>query len=60
MVDFITLDGSAGLTSQTNNQYTLVGYDISGFSVPTDQGCYVIYDSFGDPAFTVTVVTEDC
>ncbi len=60
MVDFITLDGSAGLTAQTNNQYTLVGYNIPGFSVPTDEGCYVIYDSFGDPACTVTVVTEDC
>lgn len=60
MIDFINLQTSSGLTSLLNNQYTLVGYDIPGFSVPTNQGCYVIYDSFGSPACTVTLVTEDC
>lgn len=60
MVDFIDLSTSAGLTSLLNNRYTLIGYDIPGFSVPTNQGCYVIYDSFGDPSCTVTVVTADC
>lgn len=60
MVDFLTLDAS-DLISRQNNQYTLVGYDIpAGYSVPTDQGCYIIYDSFGNPDCTVTVVTEDC
>lgn len=60
MIDFINLQGSGGLTSQMNNQYTLVGYEIPGFSVPTNQGCYVIYDSFGAPDCTVTLVDVDC
>jgi MSHA pilin protein MshA len=59
MADFLQLQ-SNGLTIQINNQYTLVGYDIPGFSVPTNQGCYVIYDSFGNPNCTVIVVTSDC
>jgi MSHA pilin protein MshA len=59
MLDFIELSGT-NLTSQINNQYTLIGYDIPGFSVPTNQGCYVIYDSFGNPDCTVSVVTADC
>ena len=60
MIDYIDLSVSAGLTSQENNQYTLIGYDIPGFAVPTNQGCYVIYDSFGTPNCTVTPVTVDC
>ncbi len=60
MIDFIRLEGSGGLTYQLNNRYTLVGYDIPGFSVPTDRGCYIIYDSFGFPECTVEVVTADC
>ena len=59
MLDFIELSGD--MQSRTNNQYTLIGYDIpAGFSVPTNRGCYVIYDSFGNPDCTVTVVTADC
>lgn len=60
MLDFIDVNETGGLSSSLNNQYTLIGYDIPGFSVPTDSGCYVIYDSFGDPDCTVTLVTEDC
>lgn len=60
MIDFINLNTAGGLSSRINNQYTLVGFDIPGFNVPTNQGCYVIYNSFGDPSCTVTVVTEDC
>jgi MSHA pilin protein MshA len=60
MLDFIHINTSGGLSSQLNNQYTLVGFDIPGFSVPTNQGCYVIYNSFGSPSCTVTVVTADC
>lgn len=60
MIDFITLGESGGLTGTFNNRYTLVGYDIPGFFVPTNQGCYIIYDSFGDPDCTVTLVTVDC
>ncbi len=60
MIDYIDLTESGELTSQLNNRYTLVGYDIPGFSVPTNSGCYVIYDSFGNPNCTVTAVTVDC
>ncbi len=59
MLDFLNLSGT-DLTTAVNNQYTLIGYDIPGFTVPTNQGCYVIYDSFGNPDCTVTVVTDDC
>jgi len=60
MIDYLDLQTTSGLTSMLNNRYTLVGYRIPGFSVPTNQGCYVIYDSFGDPNCTVTPVTVDC
>lgn len=60
MIDYIELNTTEGMTSQFNNRYTLVGYDIPGFSVPTTSGCYIIYDSFGDPNCTVTTVTVDC
>lgn len=59
MLDFLEINGD-DITNQVNNQYTLVGYDIPGFSVPTDRGCYVIYDSFGNPDCTVVVVSVDC
>ena len=60
MADFITIN-SEDITSRENNQFTLIGYDIpAGYSNPTNQGCYIIYDSFGDPECTVTVVTEEC
>lgn len=60
MIDYLDLNEAGGLTSQLNNQYTLVGYDIPGLNVPTNSGCYVIYDSFGDPNCTATPVTVDC
>lgn len=59
MLDFIDLP-SSNITTQLNNQYTLIGYDIPGFSNPSNQGCYVIYDSFGSPNCTVEVITTDC
>lgn len=59
MLDFVEITGK-DITTQLNNQYTLVGYDIPGFSVPTNTGCYVIYDSFGNPDCTVVVVSVDC
>lgn len=60
MIDFISLTETEKLTAERNNQYTLVGFEIPGFSVPTNEGCYVIYDSFGSPDCTVTLVTVDC
>ncbi|NMP30917.1 type II secretion system protein [Thalassotalea sp. M1531] len=61
MKDFIDIDAQSFEPTVTTNQYTFIGYDIPSSSSPlTNQGCYVIYDSFGDPNCTVTIVTEDC
>jgi len=61
MKDFLTLDAQDFENTVTTNQYTFIGYHIPSTSSPvTNQGCYIIYDSFGDPDCTITVVTEDC
>ena len=61
MIDFLEIDSDDFEPTVTTNQYTFIGYNIPSQSSPlTDQGCYVIYDSFGEPDCTVTVVTEDC
>lgn len=60
MPDHIDLVPAAGLTSIVDNRYTRVGYDIQGSGAPTPNGCYVTYDSFGDPDCTVTVIITDC
>lgn len=60
MTDHIGLIESGGLSSTIDNRYTRIGYDIQGSGPPTVNGCYVTYDSFGDPNCTVTLVTTDC
>jgi MSHA pilin protein MshA len=60
MPDHIDLSESAGLTSIVSNRYTRVGYDIQGSGAATANGCYVTYDSFGDPDCTVSVIITDC
>jgi MSHA pilin protein MshA len=60
MSDHIGLSESGGLTTIVSNQYTRVGYDIQGSGTPTANGCYVTYDSFGDPNCTVSLITTDC
>lgn len=62
MADHISLDvgNDDDLKIIINNQYTRVGYDIRGSGPPTANGCYVTYNSFGDPNCTVDVVTTDC
>jgi MSHA pilin protein MshA len=60
MTDHIDLSESAGLTTQFDNRYTRIGYDIQGSGAPTANGCYVTYDSFGDLNCTVSVITTDC
>jgi MSHA pilin protein MshA len=60
MSDHIGLSTSGGLTTIIDNRYTRVGYDIQGSGPPTANGCYVTYDSFGDPNCTVSVVLTDC
>lgn len=60
MKDFLELDPQE-FQIATTNQYTFVGYDIPNNSSPVmGQGCYLIYDSFGEPNCTITVVTDDC
>lgn len=59
MLDFIDIS-SDNLVNRVDNQYTLIGYDIPASGTPTNQGCFIIYDSFGSPNCTVTTVTVDC
>jgi len=60
MADHIDLSESGDLTTIISNRYTRIGYDIQGSGPPTANGCYVTYDSFGDPNCTVSLVTADC
>jgi MSHA pilin protein MshA len=60
MADHIGLSESGGLTTIIDNRYTRVGYDIQGSGPPTANGCYVTYDSFGDPNCTVSIIITDC
>lgn len=60
MSDHIGLSESGDLTEVVDNRYTRVGYDIRGSGPPTTNGCYVTYDSFGDPDCTVDIVITDC
>lgn len=58
MLDYISVDANDGLLrTSVDNQYTRVG-----FNLPSDPGpgCYVEYDSFGDPECTVTQVVAGC
>ncbi len=58
MLDYISVDASdSQLNTFVDNQYTRVG-----FNLPSDPGpgCYVEYDSFGDPECTVTQVVSGC
>ena len=57
MVDYINLTGN--MQSRVTNRYTFVGFDIPS-SAPSGSGCYVIYDSFGSPDCTFTVIDSEC
>lgn len=60
MLDFMQAGLTSDISTRVDNQYTLIGYTLPSSGTPTNQGCYVIYDSFGTPNCTVTVVTNDC
>lgn len=60
MVDHIDFKPNSDLTVITGNRYTRIGYDIQGSGSPTANGCYITYDSFGDPECTVSLITTDC
>jgi MSHA pilin protein MshA len=57
MADYMRLSLTDDMTITVDNQFTRIGYDITG---NTSSGCYVLYDSFGNPDCTVTVVSADC
>jgi MSHA pilin protein MshA len=58
--DFMNLSVAGEMSTRVDNQYALIGYDIPSSGTPTDQGCYIIYDSFGTPNCTLEVVDTDC
>ena len=61
MLDYISVDANdSSLETFVNNQYTRVGFSLPSGSNPGGPGCYVEYDSFGDPECTVTQITSDC
>jgi MSHA pilin protein MshA len=59
MSDHIALVETGDLRIRLDNQYTKIGYGITSVAA-TAIGCYVLYDSFGDPNCTITLVTNDC
>lgn len=61
MIDFMDLSFDNSLQApRIDNQYTLIGYELPASGRPLNQGCYLIYDSFGSPDCTIEVVTADC
>jgi len=60
MGQHLDLKEGNGLSVVLTNQYYRVGYDIRGTGPVTANGCYVTYDSFGDPICTIDVVLTDC
>ena len=60
--DFLILSGGFAepANQRKNNQFTAIGYTLPGSGFSTTSGCYVLYDSFGNPNCTVQVVTTDC
>lgn len=60
LLDFLDVSFNDQISSRFNNQYTLIGFDVPASGTPTTEGCYIIYDSFGAPDCTVTIVEVDC
>ena len=58
MEDF--LDLGEGLESDSTNQYTFVGFELPSPLSPSNPGCYILYDSFGFPDCTLTIVSDNC
>ncbi|MCK5864438.1 prepilin-type N-terminal cleavage/methylation domain-containing protein [Marinobacter adhaerens] len=60
MLDYISVDANdSSLETFVDNQYTRVGFSLPAGS-GAGPGCYVEYDSFGDPECTVTQITSEC
>lgn len=60
LADFLNISLSDDMTVRVDNQYTLLGFDVPASGYPTNQGCYILYDSFATPNCTLTTVTDDC
>jgi len=60
MLDYISVStNDSSLETFVDNQYTRVGFSLPSGS-NTGPGCYVEYDSFGEPECTVTQITSGC
>lgn len=57
MADYMMLSLTGDMAISTDNQFTRIGFDITN---SPSSGCYVRYDSFGNPECTVELVTTDC
>ena len=57
MADYMALSLTDAITIATDNRFTRIGFEITN---SLTAGCYVVYDSFGLPDCTVTVVDTDC
>ena len=60
MPDHIGLSETGDLVIEIDNRFTRVGYITQGGGALTANGCYVSYDSFGDPNCTVDVTVTEC
>ena len=67
MLDYLSIDeNSAQFETRVSNRSTWVGFDLpdnlsqNPANNTSGRGCYVQYDSFGDPNCTTTKVTADC
>ncbi|MFC3095231.1 prepilin-type N-terminal cleavage/methylation domain-containing protein [Alteromonas sediminis] len=58
MADYLNL--SEEFLTRETNRYALIGLELPASGTPTDEGCYILYDSFGFPDCTLTLVTADC
>lgn len=57
MPAYMALSLSDGVTIDVTNQHTRIGFEITNNQ---SSGCYVEYDSFGNPDCTVAVIDADC
>ena len=59
MSDHISFENTGELSAIINNKFTKIGYNISSVAASA-VGCYVLYDSFGDPNCEVEVRVNGC
>jgi len=57
MSDYMIQNLTSDMAITTDNRFTRIGFEITTL---TTAGCYIVYDSFGDPDCTVEVIVADC